>query len=155
LVGSDDIAHSCTHLGGATTTRDVFKFDVHGELQPVDKLVLSASFSLGWNLAHGLAAADVPISTGSVHLEDGSTTHWRNTREIAIGVGYNFTDWFSAEANAVNGFSERGPDGELRGPFHAVDIALGLNLVLNIDQLYLAGIGAATSGIEPGTAGTR
>lgn len=148
LVGSDDISHSCTHQGGASTTRDVIKLDVHGELAPIDKLTLSASFSLGWNLAHGLADANIPISTGtSVHLEDTSTTHWRNTREIALGVGYKFTDWFSAEANAVNGFSERGPDGELRGPFHAVDIALGLNLILNVDQLYLAG--------RDGAAGSR
>jgi len=137
LRGSDDISYSCTHGGGPTTTRDVVLFALSATLMPVDSLSVGASFSLGWNRAYDLRDNEpVEISTGTVVVPDSSTTHWRNTREIGLSVGYDFTPWFSASANLSNGFSERGPDGTLRGPFHAVDTAFGLDLTLSIDQLY-------------------
>jgi len=149
IVGDADIAQSCTYLGGYTTTRDVFKLDVHGELRPLPQLALNAAFSLGFNRAHGLSDFDARTSTGgAVHVEDASTTHWRNTREIVLGVGYDFTDWFSAAANVTNFFYERSylEDGELRGPFRPVDMAVGLNLAVSIDQLYLAQRGRGAAG---------
>jgi hypothetical protein len=145
-INSDDIADNCSHLGGLSTRRDVLLLEVHGDVRPLAQLAVNASFSLGWNRGHDLADSDVTTSTGNVvHLEDQSTTHWRNTREIALSVAYDFTDWFSASASATNSFRERGPDGELRAPFHATDIAFGLTLSLSIDQLYLAQRGRGTA----------
>lgn len=147
LSGSPDISHGCTHLGGASTTRDVFRFDVHGELRPIEKLAVNASFSLGWNRGHGLNDDPYRLpSTGYVVALPDDETHWRNTRELVLGVSYDFTDWFSAAANATNGFAELDSYGKYRGPFNSVDMAFGLSLSLSIDQLYLAQRGRGAGG---------
>lgn len=136
-VGSD-LSESCTHLGGSSVTADLVALGVSVGLKMTSALHVALALAIGWNRGHGFEAVPLAIETGEITVKDNSVSHWRNVRSIGLSVDYAFTDWFSATAGITNDFSELGPDGEPRGPFHALDMQLGLGLRVSFDQLYLA-----------------
>jgi hypothetical protein len=136
VLGNQDASQDCVHLGGSSTTRDVFVLGVSANANFSSTLSANLSVGFGWNLAYPLADARITTITDAEYtLPDQSLTHWRNSRTIRIGLNYFFEPWLIGAAFVRNAFSERGPDGTLRAPFEPLDTVLGTTLTLNTDGL--------------------
>jgi hypothetical protein len=127
----------CTHLPSMANVSDSMaaKLQLYVEFTP--SVWLDLVGALQWNRAHSLADATFVTAGGdSVTLPDQSRTHFRNSRTLLIGVLYEPASFVALELAATSRFSERNPDGSLRGPLHVSDLSLGIDAWFDIERLY-------------------
>ena len=135
-VQDTDVSLGCTQLPGSSTVRDIFAFTLDAELELIPDFSVGALLWFEWDLAHGLGAERIEHSGTTEVIDDGSATHWRNSRIVEIYVGYTFAPWLLGRAHATSTFAERDPGSELRAPFNALDTVLGLEITVKLEALY-------------------
>jgi hypothetical protein len=134
-------AQNCDFLGSGTNTRDSFSALASASLELTETISLEALVWLSWSRGANLAPFSVNSSSYTVDLPDNSTTHWRNERYLVLGAGWTATDWLSIELSVIDYFSERDPQGKLRGIGNPLDLMVGLTTSVAFDRLYLASRG--------------
>jgi len=130
----------CTQTGGLTNTRLSLTARLGLEVALTEKWGLSAGYSHSWRRGADLADwTELRTADGApVVLRDGDRNHWRNRSTIDLGVSYMVIPWLGLGLGLSNTFSELGPDGELRPPLKLADTAIGLDVLVMLDEVYLA-----------------
>ena len=101
----------------------------------IEQLTLTLGFGWVWQYGHELARADVPIATGTVHLEDQSETHFRNSTVAFVSIGYELSPGIEVALGGDSGTSQLAPDGELRDPLLNPETQFSVSLSIQPDLL--------------------
>ncbi len=129
----------CSTLGGSTNRRNSISAGLNFALALTDQWGMTLGYTHAWRRGADLADYTYVSDTGSrERLADGSARHWRNRNTIDIGLVYDVLPWLGLGLSASNLFEERGPDSELRAPFRPADTAIGLDVLVRLDEVYLA-----------------
>ena len=97
-------------------------------LQINAELSAALAYAHTWNRTYNLPAATVEPLTGPKTIGEAEDFRFRNTQIIDLTVSYMPSPWWTASLSLTNQFFERGPNGELRGPFDPQDLFLGVSV---------------------------
>jgi hypothetical protein len=138
---NETLSHPCTRLDSFPSTQDELLAIASADLGVSSKLHVGLQLWFYWDHSAELATAtftDPSGGTNPLTLEDGSTTHWHNSRLFTTSVSYAFTEWFTGGLRVTNTFNERSPNGELRAPLNPLDTLVGVDLSVSFDKLYMS-----------------
>lgn len=140
-IVNETLSHPCTRLDSFPSTQDELLAIASADLGVSSKLHVGLQLWFYWDHSASLATAtftDPSGGTNPLTLNDGSTTHWHNSRLFTTSVSYAFTQWFTAGLRITNTFNERSPNGALRAPLNPLDTLVGVDLSVSFDKLYMS-----------------
>lgn len=126
-------------IGGPSNIGDRVTLGIGASLSPVERLSVGVGFTWFFRRANSLGDAVVPVPSapgGTITLEDGSNTHWRNLTDFAVTVGYDVLDGLNLELAFDTYTTQLNPNGTRRNPFYNADTVVSLTATATLDQLY-------------------
>lgn len=97
-------------------------------LSYIPRLSSTLSYARTWNRKYGFDPVDVEILAGPVELGGATEFRVKHTHSLGLTLDYAAARFVTLSAEVNNGFSERGPDGDVREPGNPRDIYVGLSI---------------------------
>ncbi|MCB9614459.1 MAG: hypothetical protein H6722_18630 [Sandaracinus sp.] len=102
---------------------------------PVSGLAFSVSYGGLWFRALHAPGADIQTDTGTVHIEESSSTNRRIFHNFSLSVSYDITPYLTAGLSYGTFTSWFDTDSGVRNPFYNVDSTISVNVQFRPDFL--------------------